>query len=816
MRLRTLLFLALIGWSVRGEKVVVERLAERQAINPLIYGINFAWEGSKERPAAAANIRATTRRWGGNTTSRYNWKLDISNLASDWYFEVLPDPATEVERLPGGSSFDKMVDAVRASGGVMMGTVPILGWTAKARLRMCSFPVERYGAQCRTDPYWRSCGNGQRPDCRTNLVNDPTEVHAWQDESFAAEWVRYVAGRYGRANQGGVAIWSLDNEPVWWSATHRDIHPEAQEYDETVEKGIRYARAVKQADPTALVAGPVSAGWESLYFSLRDCNAGWSSRGVNGGKDWQYWNNPVDRRAHGGVAFVPWYLQKFREAEEREGVRLLDVLDVHGYVAPEGIMFSRRGDAALERLRLTSTRVFWDPNYTAEWLPNVEELDSPEYGKPVQPALVPRMKRWVKENYPGLQTAITEYHWGAAESITGAIAQADLLGIFGREGLDIATLWAPSTPEAPLAFAFRMFRNYDGQGSTFGETSVRAAAENVDQVAAFAAERSDGALTVLLLNKRPEEQEVELAVGEGNRAELWRYSEADLTAIVRVGEERFESGAWRGRLPGYSMSLLVIPAEGAGEARPQVLEVLAAGARTSGVMAPGQEMLVRGEGMGLADGGEAALGGEGERMEETPWGEGGMRPKVYRGQRVWVDGVAAPIQAMGAGVIRFSAPFFLRVPARVRVEVEANGRRSAAVWLQTAATNPRLFTVSETGVGQARARVEATGEWNGAGRVVAPGAVVLLEGSGGGETDPGGVDGRKAEEIVAKMREGCRAWVGEREAKVEACTELPGDVAGRFQMRVRLPAELAGGEAVPVRVRIGAGESQAGVTMAVQ
>ena len=48
----------------------------------------------------------------------------------------------------------------------------------------------------------------------------------------------------------------------------------------------------------------------------------------------------------------------------------------------------------------------------------------------------------------------------------------------------------------------KMYRNYDGNKSTFGETSVAAAAPNPDTVSAFAAQRRrDGALTVMVINK---------------------------------------------------------------------------------------------------------------------------------------------------------------------------------------------------------------------------------------------------------------------------------------------------------------------------
>ena len=73
------------------------------------------------------------------------------------------------------------------------------------------------------------------------------------------------------------------------------------------------------------------------------------------------------------------------------------------------------------------------------------------------------MKDWVTNNYPGTKTAITEYNWGGQEHINGALAQADILGIFGREGLDLGTLWGPPDPvkQLPGLNAFLVYRNYD-------------------------------------------------------------------------------------------------------------------------------------------------------------------------------------------------------------------------------------------------------------------------------------------------------------------------------------------------------------------
>src|SRR5207248_4340907 len=75
-------------------------------------------------------------------------------------------------------------------------------------------------------------------------------------------------------------------------------------------------------------------------------------------------------------------------------------------------------------------------------------------------------------------------------------------GIFGREGLDLADRWTTPATGTPTYLAMKMFRNYDGNGSAFGDTSVSASVGNPDQVDAFASTRSsDGALTVMVINK---------------------------------------------------------------------------------------------------------------------------------------------------------------------------------------------------------------------------------------------------------------------------------------------------------------------------
>src|SRR5665811_2605892 len=168
----------------------------------------------------------------------------------------------------------------------------------------------------------------------------------------------------------------------------------------------------------------------------------------------------------------------------------------------------------------------WDPTYT-------DESWTADLGLgPVQ--LIPRMKQWVAQYYPGTKIAISEYNWGGLESMNGALAQADVLGILGAQAVDRAQLWSPPTSSEPGAFAFRMYRNYDGHGSRFGDESVSASSSDQSQLAVYGAQRStDGALTLQVVNKTGGDLTSTLNVANAptSAAQVFTYSAANLGAI---------------------------------------------------------------------------------------------------------------------------------------------------------------------------------------------------------------------------------------------------------------------------------------------
>jgi hypothetical protein len=541
-------------------------------INPYIYGMNAFQLAQSEQTAANLPIN----RWGGDATSRYNYKLDVTSSASDWYFEN----HTGTTGLQDTSEFNQQVQSDLATGTKTIGTVPVNGWVAKDGTS-CSFPKTTYPSQVGFDPYAGACGDGLYPNgvsgCTSATGCDITGVSSTAtstavDATWTSGWVTYLVSKFGTAANGGVAVYDLDNEPSWWDAVHRDVHPAPFSYDEVTNNGIAHAAAIKAADPTAEVSGPVMDYWWAYFYSKKDIESGWGS-----GPCYEPWSNPIDRNAHSGVPFIEYYLQQFAAYEKAHGTRLLDYLDLHTYFAPGNLAFSTGGDTQTQEIRLNSTRVFWDPTYTDPNFPQPNYTTDANYtsncSTPLQaPDVIPMMKKWVANDYPGTKLAITEYNWGGQESISGALAQADILGIFGREGLDIGTLWGAPDPttQIPGLIAFEIFRNYDGAKSTFGDQAILSTSADQGKLSIYGALRSkDNVLTVVVINKTYGDFATALNLANftaAGPAQSFLYSSANLNAIVaqsNITVTAPSGGSTTSTLsttfPAQSITILVVP-----------------------------------------------------------------------------------------------------------------------------------------------------------------------------------------------------------------------------------------------------------------
>jgi uncharacterized protein (TIGR03437 family) len=766
-----------------GPALSVDAAAQNHSISPDIYGINdYSDQG------LASGLRLSVRRWGGDLTTRYNWLLDSYNAASDWYYEDFT-ASNATSNLPDNSKFNQVMELSRTTGTRTIGTIPMIGWIAKTRDQVCSFAIAKYGPQQQTDPYNSQCGNGIRLDGSNITGNDPNDASMPVDVNAMRKWVEYLVNRYDRADRGGVAIYCLDNEPMIWLFVHRDVHPNPPGYDEIRDLGFAYAAMIKSVDPSAQVSGPVLSGWDSFFYSAVDWFSGWNTA------PYQYWDNPVDRTAHGGLAFLDWYLQQMRDYESHHGIRILDYLDLHAYVLPDGLAFQPAGDAATQALRLESTRVLWDPSY---------QFASTDILEPVR--LIPRMHDWVNNNYPGTKLAITEYNWGALEDINGALAQADVLGIFGREGVDLAAIWAPPAPDQPGAFAFRMYRSYDGMGAAFGETSVQAASAAQDQLSVYAARRSDSALTVMVVNKTTGELTTNLSLANFRpavHAQVWTYSAENLKAIVRGTDLPVSSSGLKTTFPAYSITLLVVPPDPTTLAAPlPVIKSVINGATNAVGISPGAIVSIFGSGLGPAILAEGAVSGSG--MVETS----------AVGTRVLFDGTPAPVLYTRSDQVGAVVPYVAALSPTTHVQVEHLGSRSAPVEIPVSALAPGIFSADGSGAGQA-AVINEDGSLNSADRPAPRGSIVTVFCTGEGQTSPPGVDGKIADRILPKPLMPVSVKIGGAPVTPQYAAAAGAAVAGALQVNVQIPVSITPGNHVPIQIQIGTTSSQPNVTIAV-
>ncbi len=449
--------------------VTVDAGAGRHSIDPGIYGIAY---GTTQQ---LTDLNVPLNRYGGNNASRYNWQLNADNRGQDWYFESIPDASSLA-----GERGDTFISTTQSGGARPMITIPMLDWVGKLganRSKLASFSQAKYGAQTGNDWQWfPDAGNGILKSTNQPVQNnDPNDANVGNNSNLQQQWVQAIVNHWGAASNLAPRYYILDNEHSIWHSTHRDVHPVGATMDEIRNRILDYAAQIRAADPNAKIVGPEEWGWSGYFYSGYDQQYG----SQNG------WSFLPDRANHGGADYLPWLLNQIK----LDGRHLLDIFTVHYY--PQGGEFSNDTSTTMQLLRNRSTRSLWDPNYTDPTWINDKVM------------LIPRLRNWVNTYYePETPIGITEYNWGAESHINGATTQADILGIFGRESLDLAARWTTPDSTTPTYKAIKMYRNYDGNRSTFGDVSVSAAVLNPDNVAAFAARRtSDGALTVMVISK---------------------------------------------------------------------------------------------------------------------------------------------------------------------------------------------------------------------------------------------------------------------------------------------------------------------------
>jgi hypothetical protein len=430
----------------------------RVPISPLIYGINGGADIARDQPQVV--------RSGGNRLTAYNWENNASNAGTDYCNQndgSLGGPGT-----PPANAYRDLLDDARTRGTAAILTLPIVDYVAADHDDLgdggqgppaCIGDVRNSGTNYLQTRFKQNMPRKGSAFATTPDLNDGA---VYQDEA-----VDYVRRTWGNVR----VLFAMDNEPDLWSSTHPRVHPNPVTYAELVDRTTRFADAAKDAWPEAEVLGFVSYGFAG-YMNLQNAPDG---------------NNRP---------FIPFFLDQMKAGEQSTGHRLIDYLDLHWYseARGDGVRISDVAGAQGATARVQAPRSLWDTTYSEDsWIVN-DVLHEPI-------ALIPGLKADIAAHYPGTKLSFTEWNYGGGDHVSGALATADVLGIFGREQVEAATIWLlrSSALERFTLAGLRVFTNYDGNGARFGDTSVQATTSDVARVTAYASDMGTGARQVIVL-----------------------------------------------------------------------------------------------------------------------------------------------------------------------------------------------------------------------------------------------------------------------------------------------------------------------------
>ncbi|HMD76955.1 MAG TPA: glycoside hydrolase family 44 protein [Terracidiphilus sp.] len=529
--------------------VNIDVLANRHQISPFVYGNN------DQTIADISDVGYTYSRWGGNDASNYNWQLQTRNSVADWYFEDYGGAGDQVQ----------LITNTQNAGSHALTTMAMMDWVAgeaeNSSNRNWSYSVAIYGAQCSVDPNNTDAGDGLETDCKTPVTTNAVTTAYYPLVDTAPNcpagtasqttcidrktWAKALATAFGSGTCtvpyspiASCHFYDMDNEPDIWNGTHRDVHPVASGYDELANLYETEATNLKAWDPAAVRFGPVFCCW------------------------WFYWNgaNGNDKAAHGGIDFLPWWLNQIYWFDQINGARTLDVFDIHAYAdcGPT----TNFTNAQLQAATVKCAGYYWDPATVNPDMDNTWTAN--EEPNPGIPFHIPRFKAMVNAIYPGTPLSYTEWGAGLAQNagsdFSTAIADADTLGVFGREGLSFASRWDGPSPGTAEYEAWKLYTNYDGAHHMFEPLSISAANNgNSDLFSSFASLNSTGTtMTIMVLNKDPQNTaQVTFNLSGFSASSYVAYTLAS-TASSAISHS--SSAAWNATqsFAPYSITLLVV------------------------------------------------------------------------------------------------------------------------------------------------------------------------------------------------------------------------------------------------------------------
>src|SRR4051812_6417286 len=166
------------------------------------------------------------------------------------------------------------------------------------------------------------------------------------------------------------------------------------------------------------------------------------------------------------------------------------------------------------------------------------------------------MKELIAQNYPGRAFQIGEPNFGGEAPPAGGVALAEVLGRFALNGVSHAFYWTFPEKGKPAYWAFRAYRNYDGNGGHFQDQIVPSTSPSGTSL--YASHDVAGKKWVLIaLNfspDRPHEASIDLRGCVSPSGLKSFVFPGDATGFLG-GDAKLEGNARKVKLPPYSISV---------------------------------------------------------------------------------------------------------------------------------------------------------------------------------------------------------------------------------------------------------------------
>ncbi len=522
-----------LGADVLDIAAKVDLNAPGSVVSPYIYGVSH---GDAE---AMHEMGVALRRLGGNLSSVYDWRTGFTSAGADWYFEnrkLIDTPH------PRENWWVVLHRENKKYGMKSFFTLPS-EWVAKDD-KSVGFPKSLYPDCEQFAPDNPEACNGRLKQkdkdgkpVQLRCGKQPTQNGKKVDLEYNVELVKYCikeAG-FGRADQGGVDIVSLDNEPMLYIETHRDMICKGFGYDEYWARTTKYAELVHQADPSVKVAAPGLWGWTAYIHASGDLQYREEQ-----GLGWDQMSKLPDYSKYG--PFARDFMRRCAEYKKKTGRDLIDIFVFHGYPNTPQLGWDNLAKFSsptpeLQELRVRDVRKFWDESYRdpETW------MGKEEWAKG-NVAYIPLMRRFMKETGWNAPLAIGEYDHAGPEGgldISSAVAEAESLAAFARTELSYAMYWADPRKHSPVYFTFKLFRNPDGKRTAVGDRFTVGEVSDQDSVGVYVFKDLQRKVASLIFtNKRAGKgAKVTLALGSAvpaQKATRYEYSKVNMKAIGQL------------------------------------------------------------------------------------------------------------------------------------------------------------------------------------------------------------------------------------------------------------------------------------------